>query len=471
MPSTGVSCTTTSSSDRTPLLRTSRGAATIGLVKPKRALSRIVTDESLDLYILAAAAFIFTILGATGVSSLTDLASMILGLLAILALSQIRSRRHVSAIAAAQRADPFSILAREFSSDLIALRGTATDLLLVGTTMSRTVQGSSGEDMRRMLTRGGRIRALLLDPTNEALMRTASARNSARLTPDRLKARINATLDELISIQDRTGGQLEIRVASYPLAIGMNVIDPYAANGVLVVQHKEHNPPGESAPIMRFNREDGFWFSHFLDEAERIWEDSITWPLSPAQALERSPRPIFLETFGPELEQGMGQARNLLITGISRNTLLTSNYNKFEAWLHAGCRIRFLLIDPSAATTISQSADRYYAERSPSFLRERIKHSLKLLDELRRSTGGTLEVRLISYPLAMGIIAVDSKTDMRSESSAIFAEYYTYQAAGEPKFVLTPADAQWYENILGEAEALWSIAADYLDTTRPDANK
>jgi len=104
------------------MLRAWRYAVTIDAVKAKRALARIVTDESLDLYILAATAFIFTILGATGVSSLTDLASMILALLAILALSQIRSRHHVSAIAAAQRSDPFSVLTTDFPPDLIAQR-------------------------------------------------------------------------------------------------------------------------------------------------------------------------------------------------------------------------------------------------------------------------------------------------------------------------------------------------------------
>ena len=63
----------------------------------------------------------------------------------------------------------------------------------------------------------------------------------------------------------------------------------------------------------------------------------------------------------------------------------------------------------------------------------------------------------------MGIIAIDSATDLRSTSSAIFAEYYTYRAAGEPKFVLTPADGRWYENILGEAEAFWSGSVDYTE--------
>ena len=44
----------------------------------------------------------------------------------------------------------------------------------------------------------------------------------------------------------------------------------------------------------------------------------------------------------------------------------------------------------------------------------------------------------------MGIIAVDSTLMLRSGTSAIFAEYYTYQAAGEPKFVLQPVDGQWF---------------------------
>jgi hypothetical protein len=119
------------------------------------------------------------------------------------------------------------------------------------------------------------------------------------------------------------------------------------------------------------------------------------------------------------------------------------------------------LIDPSFDPTVSLAADRYYAERSPGFLRERIKHSLKLLEELQRSTVGALSVRVTAYPLAMGIIAVDSTSALRSTTSAIFSEYYTYQAAGEPKFILTPADGRWYNNLLGEAEALWDGAVTY----------
>jgi hypothetical protein len=69
----------------------------------------------------------------------------------------------------------------------------------------------------------------------------------------------------------------------------------------------------------------------------------------------------------------------------------------------------------------------------------------------------------------MGIVAVDGVPTVRSDASALFIEYYTYQARGEPKFVLQPADGAWFENFLGEAEALWSNAADntFADSTQP----
>ena len=157
----------------------------------------------------------------------------------------------------------------------------------------------------------------------------------------------------------------------------------------------------------------------------------------------------------------MGSSTDLLITGVARNTLLTSRYSDFEEWLRRGCRIRFLLLNPAADHAVTSAAARYHVERSPGTLRGRISHALRLLEELQRSTSGDLSVRLTQHPLALGIIAVNSTPSLRSEASAIFAEYYTYQAPGEPKFILLPADGRWYDNILGEAEALWASAAEH----------
>jgi hypothetical protein len=164
----------------------------------------------------------------------------------------------------------------------------------------------------------------------------------------------------------------------------------------------------------------------------------------------------------------MKQAHDLLITGVTRNTMVMSNYNKFEEWLQRGCQIRIVLLDPSSDAVLA-AADRYYAERlrSPDIVRERIRHSLRLLTELKRSTGGSISVRLTTHPLAMGLAAVDGGPAVRSDVSALFIEYYTYRARGEPKFVLQPLDGEWFERFLGEAEALWANAVDHTLASPP----
>jgi hypothetical protein len=40
-------------------------------------------------------------------------------------------------------------------------------------------------------------------------------------------------------------------------------------------------------------------------------------------------------------------------------------------------------------------------------------------------------------------------------------EYYTYQAPGEPKFVLQPDGGLGYQLFVDQAEALWNSAAPY----------
>ena len=77
-----------------------------GMARARRAVLRVVTDEYLDLYLLAVAAFAFTVLGVFAIANVAELASLILALLAVLALSQIRVRRYLAAIEKSQRDRP-----------------------------------------------------------------------------------------------------------------------------------------------------------------------------------------------------------------------------------------------------------------------------------------------------------------------------------------------------------------------------
>jgi hypothetical protein len=239
--------------------------------------------------------------------------------------------------------------------------------------------------------------------------------------------------------------------------MGINAIDPESPDGVIVLQHYEHRPEAEAAPIFCLRPADRIWYEHFLAEAKRIWDDGTPWPLPATLALNRAHRPLFQIEFGPELENSLSEARELLITGVTRNTLFMRNYSKFEDWLRSGCRIRVVLVDPSS-NAIGAAAERYYAERSADTMRERVRHTLRLLAELKHSTAGDLSVRLTSRLLSMGLISADGSPDARSGSSALFIEYYSYQARREPKFVLQPADGQWFDHFEQEAEALWTGA-------------
>ena len=425
-----------------------------------RAARRVVTDEYLDLYILAGTAVVFTVLGVAGVSDVKVLSSVVLALLAFLALSQIRSRRHLLDIAKAERSDPFSLLRSSFPDELISLRAKASSLTLIGVSMARTVQGGARTELRQMLAAGGTMRVLLVDPGNEELLKTASSQRPHDPTPARLRKRIEATLDELAELRDRTGGRVEIRVASFLPAMGISVMNEDRKDGVIVLQHHEHKPAGEAAPIIQLKATDGYWYHHFLAEANRMWKDGSPWPSAATQTFERAPRPYFQDDFGTEAEKRVTESSDLLVTGVTRNTLVTSNYTRLESLLANGCRIRLVLADP-ASEAATAAADRYYAERSPDTVRERIRQTLRLLTELKRSTGGDISVRLTTHPVASGLIAVNTTPAARSDTSALFIEHYSYRARDEPKFVLQPSDGRWFDHFLMEAEALWANAAEY----------
>ncbi|MFC5267901.1 hypothetical protein ACFPJ1_37795 [Kribbella qitaiheensis] len=414
-----------------------------------RAAHRLLTDENVDLWLLTLTAAVFTVLGIVDVASMNVLSAAILALLAALAFAQIKSRKLVAEIAT-DHTGSREVLLREFPEDLIRQRAEANDILLIGIALARTIQGGR-DDFYRALTRGARLRVLLLDPTDEELVRQgALVRPPGRTAL--LSQRIKTTLDELDELRTSTGGDLEIRVAQFVPPLGVNLLRSVRSASI-TIQHAEHHPAGEPGPIMHFDESAGGWFSFYERQAERLWNAGTPWPPTHQQRLDAIAQPSFAQSFGPELLTSMESAKDLFITGVARTTLLTENYTRFEKWLQRGCKMRFLLIEPTSAA-VGVAAERYYAERSSDSARARIEQSLRLLAELAAATGGSLEVRLTAHPIATGVIAVDAPEIQRGPTSAIFVEYYTYQAEGEPKFVLQPTDP-WFDQFLAEAERVW----------------
>jgi hypothetical protein len=247
-------------------------------VRAKRLVTLVVFDDYLDLYLLAASGLVIAILGVIGVADIKVLASAILALLAVLAFSQIRSRHNLSQITRAQKPDPLAIFRTAFPDDLDRRRASASTLLLIGLSMSRTVRGISQDGLRAILSSGGNVRVLLLDPDNDELVRAASRHRVYGTTPEGLKRRIQGSLDDLKDLTENSGGDLEIRVTSFIPHMSLNLIDAGRRNGLIAVQHYEYRPAAEPAPIFCLTPSDAMWFEHFAAEAERIWADGDPWP-------------------------------------------------------------------------------------------------------------------------------------------------------------------------------------------------
>jgi hypothetical protein len=292
------------------------------------------------------------------VSDIKVLSSVLLALLAILALSQIRSRRLTEQIRKAQRSDPTALFRTTFPSDFNVRRAGAFDLLLIGLSMTRTVQGMRAE-MVSILEAGGRIRVLVLDPTNDSLTDAAEGLVTANLGYGKLRERITTSLDDLATLRAITNGRLEIRVLSTIPTVGLNCLDVTSPNGRVYVMHYEHRPPGEASPVFELTPQDTPWFQHFVDEAERMWEDGTVWPLSPSERLARNRRPVYSENFGSEFKAAIESAGELFVTGMARNTFVMTYYGLLERKLQAGASMRVLLIDPDSSA-ITMAADRYY---------------------------------------------------------------------------------------------------------------
>ncbi|WP_218011222.1 hypothetical protein [Herbidospora mongoliensis] len=235
-------------------------------------LATLVRDDNLDLYLLAVVALVFTVLGSVGLADTSVLISVTLAVLALLAFSQIKSRKQVAAVAAEA-----GLLRDDFPADLPARRAGARDFLFIGRSMARTANTMRG-DLRRMLAAGARVRVLVVDPGDEVMVASSARHSGADVDPALLAGRIRSVLAELAHLRETTGGDLQIRVAGFVPSIGVNAIDTATPGGLICVQHFEHRPEIESGPILTLRPHDGLWYQRFAAEAERMWNDGTPWP-------------------------------------------------------------------------------------------------------------------------------------------------------------------------------------------------
>ena len=59
--------------------------------------------------------------------------------------------------------------------------------------------------------------------------------------------------------------------------MSVNAFNLDQPGGVIFIQHYEHRPAHDSAPVFRLDSTDGIWYERFAAEAKRMWKDSTPW--------------------------------------------------------------------------------------------------------------------------------------------------------------------------------------------------
>lgn len=239
------------------------------------------SGENLDLWLLFIAALLFTMLGAVGLSSTQVLSSVVLGLLALLAVSQIRSREAAHRILNVCNGRRTELFHSEFPDVYYEARKSAThSYSFAGLTMKRTLPTMEA-DIVRILSNGGAIKILLPDPDNDMLMRMVAASRRFREPPEGVAEAVRHSLDAAARIHDGSGRRPEVRTTSLLPRTGYNIIDADHPNALLMVQMYQVAPPAEPGPIFLIKPSDGQWFEHFNAEFKRLWDLGIDWTIAP----------------------------------------------------------------------------------------------------------------------------------------------------------------------------------------------
>jgi hypothetical protein len=225
--------------------------------------------RNLDTYVAILAAVTVSVLSFTKLLQPGIVAGLTTALLGVVALNTLITRDAI-ATAVANHSDRFLV---DFPPDLLTRRNSCKDVLIIGVTLSRTIDSSYGA-FARSLREGGHVRVLLTDPDSSYAALDARGHIS-RPSADEVQQVIRQSISRLRKLAVEVPvGNLEVRLCKAAIKFGVNYLDPEKPSAYLCVQLYTYRLDGESRPIFVLTSADGRWFKEFTDQCEQLWVDS-----------------------------------------------------------------------------------------------------------------------------------------------------------------------------------------------------
>lgn len=236
--------------------------------------------RNLDLYIAVAVAVVIAVLGVAGAVDPKVLAAATLAVLAVMATSGLASRHQVDDVRTTLERLAANESGKVAADRFLARRlpaldteiVTATDIALVGVTLSRTVRDLLPA-LDRRLRSGARVRVLLIDTDSQANVEAFS--RSRKADPDNFYGhRVASTvaLLRVLATSAASAATLQLRMLPFVPTFGLCIVDGDEGHGRIHVEIYQHRTLEPNPSFSLHADRDGYWYGLFRGQFETLWE-------------------------------------------------------------------------------------------------------------------------------------------------------------------------------------------------------
>lgn len=177
------------------------------------------------------------------------------------------------------------------------------------------------------------------------------------------------------------------------------------------------------------------------------------------EKLDKTTDSVFLNEYPSHHVNEIHSARELWLIGVTLSRTIKTYHSMFERKLRDGHIIKVLLVHPESAVA-QMEEERTYQPIQIERKRRDILNTLQDLCQIRKDTGGKLELRVLRHPLSFGAKHINPG----NATGTLYIEHYPYKTTGvaEPILVFKAADGRWYDSYASELERLWGDATNWV---------
>lgn len=148
----------------------------------------------------------------------------------------------------------------------------------------------------------------------------------------------------------------------------------------------------------------------------------------------------------------LGRAGDLRLVGVTLNRTVRNHLAELRRQLAAGGMLKVMIIDPDGPAA-REAARRHGFDEDAEVFEHRLQPTLDLLRHLADTAGGRLEVRLLGFVPAFGLIMIDPET----AGGRVLVDIYSHRPDGREAVVAMTAerDPIWFHHFRQEFDRIW----------------